>query len=241
MARDTNEVMRPDDIAARLRASPLFRDVSAEQLRDFARETSLRRYDEGQALWLAGDPPTHITLILRGLVQVVRRLPNGDVSTVGLFGPREPIGTVAVIHRRPYPAEALALSEVVETLSLRAEPVLAVMATDPSLALAFNRVLCDTSAVLRARIDVLSAGSVPRRLATLLLQLADRFGDVGDDGVVRVPVALSRGALARLVSARVETVIRTASEWQKRSLLGTDAGGFELLDVAALQRIADEG
>lgn len=233
--------MRFEDIAARLRANPLFRDLAPERLMEFAQETTLRRYDEGQSLWLAGEPATHLTLILRGLVQVVRRLPGGDVSTVGLFGPREPIGTVAVIHRRPYPAEAVALSDVVETLSLRAEPVLALMSTDPSLALAFNRVLCDTSSVLRARIDVLSAGSVPRRLATLLLQLADRFGDTGDDGVLRVPVALSRGALSRLVSARVETVIRTASEWQKRGLIATDAGGFELFDVAELQRITDEG
>ena len=233
--------MRPEDIVPRLLASPLFRDVSHERLREFARETAHHRFVEGQVLWHAGAPSTHLTLILRGLVQVVRRQPNGDVSTVGLFGPREPIGTVAVIHRRPYPAEAVALSEVVEVLSVRAEPVLAVMAADPSLALAFNRLLCDTSAVLRARIEVLSAGSVPRRLATLLLQLAERFGDAGDDGVVHVPVALSRSALARLVSARVETVIRTASEWQKRSLLRSAPGGFELLDAAALQRIADEG
>lgn len=91
------------------------------------------------------------------------------------------------------------------------------------------RALCNTSTVLRGRIEVLSAGSVPQRLATLLLQLADRFGDTGDDGVVRIPVALSRGALARLVSARVETVIRTASEWQKRSLMGSDGGGFRTL------------
>lgn len=233
--------MRPADIEPRLRANPLFREVSTERLREFARETVLRRFVEGEALWQAGDPATHLTLILRGLVQVVRRLPDGDVATIGLFGPREPIGTVAVLNRRPYPAEAIASSEVVEALCLRAEPVLAAMAVDPSLALAFNRVLCDTSSVLRARIDVLSAGSVPRRLATLMLQLADRFGDTGDDGVVRVPVALSRGALSRLVSARVETVIRTASEWQKRGMLGTDATGFELLDVAALQRVADEG
>ena len=190
--------MRPADIEPRLRANPLFREVPTERLREFAQETTLRRFVEGETLWQAGDPATHLTLLVRGLVQVVRRLPNGDVATIGLFGPREPIGTVAVLNRRPYPAEAVASSEVVEALCLRAEPVLAAMAVDPSLALAFNRVLCDTSSVLRARIDVLSAGSVPRRLATLLLQLADRFGDTGDDGVVRVPVALSRGALARL-------------------------------------------
>lgn len=233
--------MRLEDIQPRLRASPLFRDVSPERLREFALETTVRSFEDGQPVWLTGDAPTHLNIILRGLVQVVRRLPNGDVATLALFGPREPVGTIAVFDRRPYPAEAVASSEHVELLCVRAEPVLAAMATDPQLANAFTRALSQSSAMLRGRIDVLSAGSVPRRLATLLLQLSERFGDSGEDGVMRVPVALSRGALARLVSARVETVIRTASDWQKRGILSTDSAGFELLDAPELERIAAEG
>jgi len=86
-----------------------------------------------------------------------------------------------------------------------------------------------------------SAGSVPARLATLLLQLAERFGDEDESGVCVVPILLSRSALARLVSARVETVIRALSGWSKANLVRTTESGFELVDSSALQALADAG
>jgi len=231
--------MRLEDIESRLRVSPLFRDVSAEQLRRFARETSARRFEDGQALWQPGEVATHFMLVIRGLVQVLRRSPSGDTTTLGIFGPRECVGTVAVLGQRAYPAEAVAQGDVVELLAVRAEPVLFAMNGDPALALAFNRSLCEQTTMLRSRIDVLSAGAVPQRLAMLLLHLAERFGDTDDAGGAHIPLPLSRVALARLVSARAETVIRVASDWQKRGLLTTDAAGFHLIDPAALQAIAD--
>ena len=233
--------MRPDEIESRLRACVLFREVSPERLRAFARETTPRRFEDSQTLWHAGEAPSSFTLIQRGLVQVLRRMPSGDVATLGLFGPRESVGTVAVLNRKPYPAEAVASADLVEVLCVRAEPVVQAMAEDPALSLAFNRALCDHSEMLRSRIDVLSAGAVPSRVATLLLHLADRFGDTDDEGVLRVPLTLSRTSLARLVSARVETVIRVVSDWQKRGLLATESSGFALRDAEAIRAIAHEG
>ncbi len=233
--------MRPDEIESRLRVSPLFRDVAPSSLHRFARETALVRVDEGAALWRPGALADRFMLVQRGLVQVLRRMPTGDVATLALFGPRECVGVVAVLNRKPWPAEAIAHGDHVEVLAVRAEPVLDAMREDPSLAMAANRVLCDATEMLRSRIDVLSAGAVPQRLAALLLHLGERFGDTDEGGALRIPLALSRASLARLVSARVETVIRTASEWQKRGLLVTDATGFEVRDAAALQQIVDEG
>ena len=165
--------------------------------------------------------------------------PEDGVGVEVALGPRECVGTVAVLGRKVYPAEAVAQGDVVELLAVRAEPVLLAMNDDPALALAFNRALCEQTTMLRSRIDVLSAGAVPQRLATLLLHLAERFGDTDEAGRAYIPLALSRAALSRLVSARVETVIRVASDWQKRGLLATDAAGFQLHDPAALQAIAD--
>ncbi|MFO0563392.1 MAG: Crp/Fnr family transcriptional regulator [Polyangiales bacterium] len=219
--------------------NPLFRDASEPVLDLIASEAVVRRFEDGQSLWTTGEPSSHFMLIQRGLVQIVRQMVNGTIATLSIFGPRECVGTVAVLSRRPYPAEAIAHGESVEIIAVRAEPVLRAMHSDPALTLAFNQVLCEQTLILRSRIDVLSAGSVPQRLATLLLHLGERFGDTTHTGTTHIPISLSRSSLARLVSARVETVIRTASDWQKRSLITTDDDGFELLDAAALQSIAD--
>lgn len=230
--------MHSDGIEARLRATAIFKDAVADDITAIARETTIRRFEEGQSLWRAGDTASHFAIVTRGIVQVVRRHPNREASTVGIFVAREWVGTVAVLQRKPFPAEAVASTDVVEVMWIKAEPVLAMMARSPALVLRFNADLCERAEMLRARIHVLSAGAVAQRVATLFLYLAERLGDVGEDGVTRVPVALSRTSVAHLVSARVETVIRVVSEWQKAGWLATDSTGFDLRDVPALERVS---
>ena len=85
---------------------------------------------------------------------------------------------------------------------------------------------------------MLSAGSVDARLATLLLDLADRFGDDLEDGTVLVPLPLSRQDLADLVSTTFESAIRVMSRWQKQGVVQTRSGGFILQDVESLSHAA---
>jgi CRP/FNR family transcriptional regulator len=71
----------------------------------------------------------------------------------------------------------------------------------------------------------------------LLLTLAERFGDEQEGHGTLVPVVLSRGELSSLVGARVETVIRVLSRWQKQGLLETSREGFLLRDIGALAAV----
>jgi len=124
-------------------------------------------------------------------------------------------------------------------LRIEAEPVLTAMSVDPSVAAAVNRALLAELDALSSKIAILSAGPVPRRLARLFLTLADRFGDEMVDGSWGIPVCLSRADLASLVGARVETVIRVISTWQKRGVLRTEEDRFELLRPEALRAELD--
>ena len=89
-----------------------------------------------------------------------------------------------------------------------------------------------------AKIDVLSAGSVEARLATLLVQLDERFGDEFEDGTTRVPVALSRQELADLVATSFETAIRSMTKWEREGIVETTNQGFSILNRAELRRAA---
>jgi CRP/FNR family transcriptional regulator len=83
----------------------------------------------------------------------------------------------------------------------------------------------------------MSAGKIEKRLATLLLHLASRFGDDNGDGTTFVPIRISRSECARLIGATIETTIRTFSRWQKTALVETTPDGFTLRDVAALTEL----
>ena len=217
-----------------LREFDLFRGGSERLLRTVSDATSRQVFQEGHRLWLAGDLPHTAYFLVRGLVQVMRTLPNGEEATLGLFGPRECAGILAVLGtRQAYPADAFAASEV-EVLCVPASVVIAAVEADAALAVAANRVLANHAQLLRAKIDVLTAGEIPQRLATVLLHMADRFGQTSADGRIEVPVVLSRRSLCRLVGAREETVIRVMTRWAREGLVETISSGFLLRSTDAL-------
>ena len=91
---------------------------------------------------------------------------------------------------------------------------------------------------LHVKIEVLSAGSVEARLATLLLKLYDQFGDDFEDGTSTIPVALSRRELSDLVSTSFETAIRVMTRWEREKVVDTEAQGFTVHDLAQLREVA---
>lgn len=227
-----------------LAGSRLFSKLDPPTLSAVVAASALRSLARGDVLWNAGDTATHFTIVVSGLLKVVQTLPDGTEAIVGLFGPRESVGDAAVVERGRYPAAARVASELGEVVRIEAAPVLARMETRADLARAINRALLDHTHALQEKIRVMSAGAVPKRLATLLLTLGERFGDEHDAGELVIPLAISRGELACLIGARVETTIRCIRQWEKAGVVETTDEGFTVKDVEALRaatRAADSG
>ena len=213
-----------------LLATGLLRHASpaaCDRLSRLARET---QHLEGELLWQAGAAAAELTCIRRGLVQIIKPAAAGPAATLGLFGPHECVGLVAVMGSHRYPAQAVAISDRVELLHVDAAQFRVELQQDPQLADAAREALIQATQMLLAKIDVLTAGEVPQRLATLFLHLVDRFGDVFARGELRIPVALSRTVLGRLVGVRSETVIRVLTRWERSGWLRTEADGFVIPD-----------
>jgi len=99
-----------------------------------------------------------------------------------------------------------------------------------------SRSLVAHGRVLHEKIRIMSAGSVERRLATLLRHLLERFGDEMEDGSTVIQISLSRAELACLVGATIETTIRIMSRWNKEGVVSTEEDCFL---VRSPQRLAD--
>lgn len=223
-----------------LRGAYLFRGVDKAIVAELQAAAVPASFREGELLWRAGDHADCFTVISRGLVLIQRATPCGNAAVVALFGPKESIGDVAALERGPYPANACAVTDA-DVVRIPAGLVRRAMLRDPNLLDAIHRALSRHASALQAKIDIVSAGSVPARLAMLLLHLAERFGDEDDADMTFVPVALSRATLSRLVSARVETVIRVMRTWQKLQVLESTESGFRIPKLEALQAIACQG
>ncbi|MCU0691698.1 MAG: Crp/Fnr family transcriptional regulator [Polyangiaceae bacterium] len=226
------------DVAAALRVAKPFARAPREAVDQLAHIANVRQLSRNEHLWTAGDQPSHFSVIYSGLLKILRALPNGRDAIVGLFGPRESIGDVAVMQGIPYPASAVGCSEQACVIRIPRVDLLGHMERCPGLALSISHSMGDRVHALHTKVQILSAGGVEARLASLLLELADRFGDEFEDDTIVIPIVLSRQDLANLVSTTLETTIRVMSKWQKQRWLETRSDGFVLRAVEPLRETA---
>src|SRR5699024_5681516 len=105
------------------------------------------------------------------------------------------------------------------TLRIDQDDFREVLVEHPRVAL---RVLEDVAARLaRAQADIggQTTATVPQRVATALLRLADKLGEDSGDGAVMLEVPLSRSDLAGLARSTPESVSRVMSRWKKEGVV----------------------
>ena len=226
-------------LTGRLGTLDLFSGLAPADLGLLAQGARHRRLAAGESLWFAGERASQFSVIESGIVEIRQTTVGGDGIVVGLFRAGEAIGLSAALEHDIFPADAVALGGAVDVLAIRADALRAALADSVAVGHAVNRALLAHTAALRAKIDIVSAGSVPRRLAALMRYLIARFGRPTEAGTVLVEVSLAREDIGQLVSARVETVIRILSRWQKAGWLANRPGGIEILRADMLRRIGD--
>jgi CRP-like cAMP-binding protein len=227
-----------------LSASRMFGGLPKLTRRLVAAQSVRITFQHGDRVYRAGERAWRFTSIVSGVVKLVRPIADGTETISGLYGPRESIGAPAVLERGNYVANAVVASPTAEILAVDAGPLLVLSRKSPEIAGGFTRVLLDHARTMHEKVGVMSAGSVTKRLATLLLAISERFGDECEDGSLIVPVPLSRSELACFIGARTETTIRTMRRWECRGVLETHAFGFSIRDTRALiveTRSVDKG
>lgn len=228
-------------VLAALRGSRLLHHVDAATLEVLSRHARTTHLREGEPLWRAGEPADAFTIIQRGLVQVERMTISRKPVIVGIFGPRESVGTTAALGRGCYPADAIVASLDAVVVRIPRELVLFVMEQQPALRRAIQLALLDHTHMLTAKIDIVSAGSVAARICALLLHLSERFGDEQEDGSTWLPLSLSRVAFSRLICSRVETATRALSALRQDGVVHLSRDGVHIVDLEALRARAAQG
>ncbi|MBK7583084.1 MAG: Crp/Fnr family transcriptional regulator [Myxococcales bacterium] len=203
-----------------------------------AKAATIRTLARNGVAWRAGEPACGLTLIKSGLIKVIRPTPPGRSTICGLFGAPQTLGSLALLRGDAHLVDAVAATNQTTMITIPGRLVLAAVDTNPRLALSLACSVHHELSALHEKVDVLSAGSVEARLATLLLQLYEQFGDEMSDGTPCIPLSLSRRELADLVSTSFETAIRTMTSWDRQGVLETTPEGFMIRRLVALREIA---
>jgi len=216
---------------------PFLRALSGQQLERLRPYAKLRRVGRGQRVWREGDPTTEFTFLCQGRAKLVKAGEADRDAIVDLCGSGELLCSSAVSCFAPYCCSATPLDAAVLVITIPRRDLLDVLERSPDASRAFVREIAGREMRLARRIGELSSGQLERRIATLLLRLAEESGSrEGGEGIL-IPIALKRQDLADLCSARLETTIRVMRRLGRRGVVRSLPRGF-LVDRAALVRIA---
>jgi CRP-like cAMP-binding protein len=226
------------DVEAVLKITPVFKRLSAADLRTVAQAASARQYDKGQVIFEQDSPADAFYTIASGRVKIFKMLPTGKDLILEIFGTGDPLGAIAAYDGRPFPASAVAIEDTVCVIIPRAA-FFKLLEDHPSLVRGLMLGMTIRLVELTNRLAQLSGTRVEPRFARLFLKLAGEMGRA-DRGGTFIPLALSRQELADMTGTTIETGIRIMSRWGKEEIVRTEKDGFVILDRALLEATAAE-
>jgi CRP-like cAMP-binding protein len=226
-----------------LAQSALFAPLSDVERAAVERQLVQRRFEKDEYLFFEGDPAESLVFVARGRVKMIKHSESGRETILATFGPGQIVGEVGVLVGDAYPATAQAL-EPSTTLSLRRDEYARLVRSHPDLAWALIAELGRRLQRAHETIRSLAVEKVERRVARVLLRMANTAGErletTGAPGAVRITIPLSRQDIADMAGTVIETAIRAMSKFQKRGWIETREGHIILLQPHQLVAIAEE-
>jgi CRP-like cAMP-binding protein len=190
-------------------------------------------YTRDSTIYTPEDAADRLFLVESGQVSLHLRSPEGRPLTLRVVEPGAIFGHVAVGDGGQYDsfAEALVASRL---LQVPAHDVPGVLVRDPALGVALLADVAQHRAIVSERIDDVSFKSVPARLASLLLEMAQRQGGPHADYIPRH----SHRQLAEMINAYRETVTKVINQFRDARLLEIERTTITLLNLRRLEELA---
>jgi CRP-like cAMP-binding protein len=226
-----------------LAQSALFASLSEGERGQVEARLVRRSLEKDEYLFFEGDPAEWLVFVAEGRVKMIKHSESGRETILATFGPGQIVGEVGVLVGEIYPATAQVLESAV-TYGLRRAEYVELVQGHPDLAWALIEELGRRLQRAHETIRSLAVERVERRVARVLLRMANTAGerveDAGTPGAVRITVHLSRQDVADMAGTVIETAIRAMSKFQKQGLIETREGHIVLLRPHLLVAIAEE-
>src|SRR3978361_2039695 len=164
-----------------LRRIPLFRDFSDEQLSQVLATVSERRYARHQFIVREGEPGDTFFVIASGSIAVCRIGPDGRETILSILKEGDFFGEMSMFDSSPRSGSIKTLTDV-ELGAVRQTDFLALIDRSPQIGKLLVIELSERLRAANALIAATTSQDIRARLASLLLNLSDQFGERVENG-----------------------------------------------------------
>jgi CRP-like cAMP-binding protein len=226
------------DPAGILLQTPIFCDLSVQNVEELLPDLRERTYARGQPVWVEGDRAEELVIVAKGQLKAHRVSHDGREVILGLYPAVAVTGEVGLFH--PRGTRWLGLDAMVPTrcLTLRRAPLLSFLARHPAAMQRTLEQLSIAAVQVANSLSRIAFDDIGRRVAGAMVALADEHGERTQQGT-RIRLRLSQGELAAHVAASRENVNRALSAFIAAGVVSQQRDHFYIHDRAALKQAAN--
>lgn len=209
--------------------------MAASPFEPLARLGRVRRFRKGAVVFAEGDTSDWVGYILEGSVKASTFGVDGTETVHNVLGPCELLGDLASVDGEPRSATVTAL-ETVDIAVVSSEQFNEYLLAHPDATLVLLRSVTRRLRSADRRRAEFGSMDVVGRLAQLLVELADRYGEPAADDTTRIAISLTQEELAGWAGASRESVVKALRVLRERGLIETRRREVRILDRDGLER-----
>lgn len=220
-----------------LKNAPFFSSLAPEEIDRIIPLFNEERYKRGEYIFLEGDPANHLCILASGRVRIIKHSAKGKEMIVAVIYPGEIFGGAAIFSSdNPASAQAMEPSSV---LKIPTKDFHRLLTQYPAIARETVFYLGEKLREAHKMMMSLVAERVEKRIAVLILKLAEKAGEQVTEGI-RLNLFLTRQDIAEMTGTTVETAIRVISRFNKAGLIKTLGKKIVIANQRGLRKIAEE-
>lgn len=214
----------------------LFSGLEDEYLNEVAEIAVRRLFAKGETLFTEGEKAEGFYLLSSGSLKLCKISPDGREKVLHMVHPVETFAEAAFFGDGRYPAEARGV-EKGEVLFFPREAFMGLLERNPRFSM---NLIASLSLLLRRfarQIEELSFADAPARLASYLIDLADRKS-TSFQGKTYLELDMRKGELASRLGTVSETLSRTLKKLKDEEVIEVDGNKVVVLNMEKLKMVA---
>ena len=217
------------DVLSQLETIPFFEGLDREQLIDIKDRSFIRKYRNNEVIIYENEPCVGLFIFLSGSAKIFKTSKDGREQVLYFLGAGDSFGEVPIFDGGGNPITLLA-TEDSYVMIIEKDDFRKIATENPLVALRTIESLSRRVRKLFSLVEDLSFNDVGKRLARLILDMAEEKGSARGKSIV-IEMNMTHQEIAAIVGTVREMVSRSLKKLEKSHIIRSSTGEMEVLDM----------
>ncbi len=211
-----------------LKLVPLFASLNDDELDVIVRLSSKVKYPKNKIIFIENEEGNELYIIIKGSIKIARISEGGEEMVLAILKEGDFFGDMSLLDGKPRSATVFS-NEDSELMLISGKNFEKVIEKHPRIAL---KLLKELTSRLRKADDLignLAFLNVTGRIAGILLEFAEEYGQKTEEGVI-IKSRPTHQAIANMIGASRETVTRVLKQLEDKKYISMSGKDITILD-----------